>query len=80
MFIDVKKITVRKWWITLYWKSFIVYTRLITHCPILSNLDLLMRILQFAVGNLDSVFFSGKISPIFTKKLGKIWKIWFFLV
>jgi hypothetical protein len=24
------------------------------------------------VGNFDSVFFSGKISPIFTKKLGKL--------
>jgi hypothetical protein len=37
MFIDVKKITIRKWWIALYWKSWILYTRLITHCPIRFN-------------------------------------------
>jgi hypothetical protein len=37
MFIDVKKIIIRKWWIALYWKSWILYTRLITHCPIWFN-------------------------------------------
>jgi hypothetical protein len=37
MFIDVKKIIIRKWCIALYWKFWIVYTRLITHCPIQFN-------------------------------------------
>jgi len=39
-----------------------------------------MRILQFGVGNLDSVFFYGKISPFYYKEIEEILENFVFLV